>query len=366
MPNLMNNTLSVSTSNTAQLEAFYNDHHLCNTYSKDFFAYKVPSRPSMRVQDWGTKWDALNIEVQEYGHETLVVTFQTAWGQPNEWLQSCSRFYSDLTFRLDYYEEGFDIQGYYKISYGTILDQHETSYTGLTDGKPTVLTNTELYIAYHMKTPTMPSRDELLKSLFTAIETGNTDKFKQILDFDIQVTKYFNFDHLPLPTNIKDEDIDVDLQSLRELMNYIETYGPFDIMMEMIKRKMINGDNIFQIQEYRYIVRYYDNLQGVPLTIEENIKLLQNDPKAYHRYFYEEQIIEYVKSVIENDDVEHLKLLLNSIPETFTRYVFCDDMTEFIYHAYEKQSWKCFMTIAAFGEKSTIHTEMQNRNLIEN
>lgn len=362
MPNLMNNTLNISTSNTEQLEAFYNDHHLYNTYSEVLFAYKVPSRPSMRVQDWGTKGDALNIEVQEYGCESLVITFQTAWGQPNDWLQTCSRLYSDLYFRLEYQEEGFDIQGYYEISYGTVLDKHETSYTGITDKQPTVLTNIELYIAYHVKKPIMPSRDDLLKLLFTTIETGNTDQFKQTLDFDIQVTKYFNFDHLP-----KNSDEDVDLQSLSELMDHVETYGPYDIMMEMIKRNMINNRNIYKLEEYRYIVRYYDNLQGVPLSIEDNIKLLQDDPDAYHRYFYKEQIMDYLKSVIDNDDVEHLNLLLGDDFESFTRYVFCDeyDMTEIIYQAYQKESWKCFMVIAGFGVKSIIHAQMRNPNLFK-
>lgn len=56
------------------------------------------------IENWGTKWDASNVELEE-SDGSLVYKFETAWSSPSGLLDSLSTQYPDLQFRLHYVEE---------------------------------------------------------------------------------------------------------------------------------------------------------------------------------------------------------------------------------------------------------------------
>ena len=59
-----------------------------------------------RCANYGTKWDA---DSENYGDDH--VYFETAWSPPLPWLEKVAKDYPELTFRLDYSEEGMQFGG---------------------------------------------------------------------------------------------------------------------------------------------------------------------------------------------------------------------------------------------------------------
>jgi hypothetical protein len=59
-----------------------------------------------RCANYGTKWDANS---DNYGDD--YVRFETAWSPPLPWLQKVAMDYPELTFRIDYSEEGMQFGG---------------------------------------------------------------------------------------------------------------------------------------------------------------------------------------------------------------------------------------------------------------
>lgn len=58
-----------------------------------------------RVKNWGTKWNAYNADIRDYDKKgNLLITFETAWSPPIEWLKSLAKKYPKLSFTL-YFEE---------------------------------------------------------------------------------------------------------------------------------------------------------------------------------------------------------------------------------------------------------------------
>ena len=65
------------------------------------------------VQNWGTKWDAYTMEIDDtdmpHGFE---VTFETAWSPPEEVCNAIREQYDDLSISWFYDEPGCEIAGY--------------------------------------------------------------------------------------------------------------------------------------------------------------------------------------------------------------------------------------------------------------
>lgn len=59
-----------------------------------------------RCENYGTKWDS---DSDNYGDD--YVYFETAWSPPLPWLQKVAKDYPELTFRIDYSEEGMQFGG---------------------------------------------------------------------------------------------------------------------------------------------------------------------------------------------------------------------------------------------------------------
>ena len=66
-----------------------------------------------RCQNWGTKWDAYSMEIDEvdmpHGFE---VTFETAWSPPEEIHSAISEQFDDLSMSWFYDEPGCEVAGY--------------------------------------------------------------------------------------------------------------------------------------------------------------------------------------------------------------------------------------------------------------
>jgi hypothetical protein len=66
---------------------------------------------SWNNENWGTKWDASDVDVITRTHTKFLVRFNTAWSPPLSWLESVSSSFPQLTFRISYCESGMQFYG---------------------------------------------------------------------------------------------------------------------------------------------------------------------------------------------------------------------------------------------------------------
>lgn len=64
-----------------------------------------------RVENWGTKWDVAESEVDEMDGESLIVHYNTAWAPNSEFIVFASKVYPSLKFRLSFEEPGMGFCG---------------------------------------------------------------------------------------------------------------------------------------------------------------------------------------------------------------------------------------------------------------
>jgi len=78
-----------------------------------------------RVQNWGTKWEPIDPDVN-YIKEGIVITFDSAWSPPIQWLHTVHLDYPDLKFLLEFEEPGMNFYGHVD-AYGKngIFDEFE-------------------------------------------------------------------------------------------------------------------------------------------------------------------------------------------------------------------------------------------------
>jgi hypothetical protein len=83
-----------------------------------------------RIHNWGTKWDASETIIITNESDELYIGFDTAWAPPINWLKKVSIQYPNLSFRMDYMEEGQNYCGAIRIGDGEIVeDEGEPIYT---------------------------------------------------------------------------------------------------------------------------------------------------------------------------------------------------------------------------------------------
>lgn len=78
------------------------------------------------VGNWGTKWDASDVDIQEYAADHKQITFSTAWSPPVEVLSTLSKQYPNLHIELEWEEEqGFG--GTFTCTNGevTVTDEYD-------------------------------------------------------------------------------------------------------------------------------------------------------------------------------------------------------------------------------------------------
>lgn len=79
------------------------------------------------VMNWGTKWDVCEFSLIE-GDDSLVLTFETAWSPPREWVLYTSKLFPELTFVLHYREIGMGFGGSITVTGGEIVHEFCGTY----------------------------------------------------------------------------------------------------------------------------------------------------------------------------------------------------------------------------------------------
>ena len=64
-------------------------------------------------ENWGTKWECSELDIEYADDEILELTFSTAWSPPEGVMQELKNRYPDLGFTCFYDEPGMEIAGYY-------------------------------------------------------------------------------------------------------------------------------------------------------------------------------------------------------------------------------------------------------------
>ena len=65
-----------------------------------------------RVQNWDTKWDCYDVDVDDCDVDHLIITFNTAWSPPEAICHKLREDYPDLAVSWFYDEPGCEIAGY--------------------------------------------------------------------------------------------------------------------------------------------------------------------------------------------------------------------------------------------------------------
>ena len=68
---------------------------------------------SWRLANWGTKWDAYEVEIDDSEmHNGFEVTFDTAWSPPEEICHAIKEQFDDLCVSWFFDEPGMEVAGY--------------------------------------------------------------------------------------------------------------------------------------------------------------------------------------------------------------------------------------------------------------
>ena len=65
------------------------------------------------IDNWGTKWDAGEVDIEMSDYDSLEITFNTAWSPPEGIVEKLREKYPDLSFQCFYDEPGMEAAGYY-------------------------------------------------------------------------------------------------------------------------------------------------------------------------------------------------------------------------------------------------------------
>ncbi len=92
---------------------------LGNTYINNIKEYGFPDWYDWRVENWGTKWDASQIDCNENS-----ITFNTAWSSPSKILIALSKALKDDEIEVKFADEDYysDNNGILHLRHGIILD----------------------------------------------------------------------------------------------------------------------------------------------------------------------------------------------------------------------------------------------------
>ena len=64
------------------------------------------------MQNWDTKWDAYDVDVDDCDVDHLIITFNTAWSPPEAICHAIREQYPDVSVSWFYDEPGCEIAGY--------------------------------------------------------------------------------------------------------------------------------------------------------------------------------------------------------------------------------------------------------------
>ena len=82
------------------------------------------------VKEWGTKWNATDIEVEDETDTNYIIHFSTAWAPPLPVIKELGKKFPLLEFDLRYFEMGAGFNGLLRIEQGEITVEKEAEYFG--------------------------------------------------------------------------------------------------------------------------------------------------------------------------------------------------------------------------------------------
>jgi hypothetical protein len=63
------------------------------------------------IENWGTKWDAYDVEIKKRNDNYAIIEFLTAWAPPYMWLKNMSQILVDIQYKLVWADEDFPSSG---------------------------------------------------------------------------------------------------------------------------------------------------------------------------------------------------------------------------------------------------------------
>ena len=105
--------------------------------------YSGPNWYDWSIENWGTKWDACEVDCEADGiqshvqnaidrdlEETVIdIGFDTAWSPPFEWMEKASEKFPELDFEIAFSECGMDFYGTAEAKNGKIEDHSKRGCT---------------------------------------------------------------------------------------------------------------------------------------------------------------------------------------------------------------------------------------------
>jgi hypothetical protein len=92
----------------------------------------MPGWYNWRCENWGTKWDASDVDFDD-NEDYINVNYSTAWGPPIEWVKTIAAKFPGLKFEGSYEESGSACYGKLEGAEGRIDVTEQTHYDYLMD-----------------------------------------------------------------------------------------------------------------------------------------------------------------------------------------------------------------------------------------
>lgn len=87
-----------------------------------------------RVENWGTKWDAVDPSIEEITDEILKIKCLTPWNPPLEWAKKCVKEFEDLKIEIGFCEGGNMFYGIIKNRIQYVMEIADEDFTEGEDG----------------------------------------------------------------------------------------------------------------------------------------------------------------------------------------------------------------------------------------
>lgn len=81
-------------------------------------------------QNWGTKWDAGSVVIDDTDWSDLMYKFETAWAPPKPVIQKMGEMFPALEFTLTYFECGMEFNGRMVMKNGELAEDVTGKYYG--------------------------------------------------------------------------------------------------------------------------------------------------------------------------------------------------------------------------------------------
>lgn len=103
--------------------------------------FKIPPKDGFNqggrewcLENWGTKWGFVEVELVVESDDELQYTFRTAWSPPNPLIRKLGEMFPNLEFEFRYFEGGMGFNGILSIKEGQAVDDRTGEYFGSRGG----------------------------------------------------------------------------------------------------------------------------------------------------------------------------------------------------------------------------------------